>query len=56
MDDLITKINEMDDKVLINDECQVAVGFLHDQVITQPVEFYSTGNQKIDKNYFEEVS
>lgn len=56
MNKLITKLNEMDDKLLISKDCQVALGFLYDQIIVQPIEFYGSGQQKINKIYFVGVS
>ena len=46
----------MDDQVLIDKNCQIALRFLYDQVKVQPIEFYGCGEQKINKIYFVGVS
>ncbi|CAG9808344.1 unnamed protein product [Chironomus riparius] len=51
MTKIITKLNEIDDKILNCKECQDAAKSLYNQIIFQPINIIGPGNKKITKIY-----
>ncbi|KAL7020977.1 hypothetical protein ACKWTF_011696 [Chironomus riparius] len=51
MTKIITKLNEIDDKILNCKECQDAAKSLYNQIILQPINIIGPGNKKITKIY-----